>query len=205
MDLVPSSPAAVDADAMDEYDNLDPELDNLIATVTFNQTTGKASDLKDSGIIVHRCRLQVTSQACQTFITTPSYVYDGRGISAATLTRFLDQSWWDSQAAYTDELVSSPMAVSAPSSSVGLQVTLPPAPAPPPTGVDVACVGVQAPSVWWVLTRGVRPGIYSTRLECTAYVLGVPGAVFNVFTTAEEAEGAWAHAQAENFIRIVHA
>ncbi|KAF7797727.1 hypothetical protein EIP86_008927 [Pleurotus ostreatoroseus] len=42
-------------------------------------------------------------------------------------------------------------------------------------------------------------------LECAAHVLGVPGAVFNVFATWEEAEGAWAHAQAENFIRIVDA
>ncbi|KAF7798549.1 hypothetical protein EIP86_009771 [Pleurotus ostreatoroseus] len=44
MDSVPSVSVAVGSQDVDEYDSLDPELDNLIATVTFNETTGEASD-----------------------------------------------------------------------------------------------------------------------------------------------------------------
>ncbi|KAF7790582.1 hypothetical protein EIP86_001538 [Pleurotus ostreatoroseus] len=54
-----------------------------------------------------------------------------------------------------------------------------------------------------VVFRGRSYGVFSDWLECAAHVLGVPGAVFNVFATREEADGAWAHAQMENFIRIV--
>ncbi|KAJ7665346.1 hypothetical protein DFH06DRAFT_1323741 [Mycena polygramma] len=48
--------------------------------------------------------------------------------------------------------------------------------------------------LWYVVCRGVEPGIYRSHLECSLNVTGVRGSLFRAFETAEEAEAAFASA-----------
>ncbi|KAF7797136.1 hypothetical protein EIP86_008328 [Pleurotus ostreatoroseus] len=168
------SSAAVGQDDDDAfYDKLDPELDRLIATVTFNRTTGECSSLEGTDIVMHPCGLQVMSQGCQTYFTRPSYTYDGRAVSSTALIKYLEQSDWDSIAEHTDMAAMTPQSVASSSSSLGLHYIISPT-------IDVACVGVHARSLWWVLTRGVLPGIYPSR---TALIEAACGAIDPVFSS----------------------
>ncbi|KAJ7908091.1 hypothetical protein B0H13DRAFT_2331758 [Mycena leptocephala] len=48
-----------------------------------------------------------------------------------------------------------------------------------------------SPSVWYVVTCGVNPGIYSSGLECHLNIAGVSGAAHKTFQSRHEAEAAF--------------
>ncbi|KAJ7661508.1 hypothetical protein DFH06DRAFT_1129606 [Mycena polygramma] len=57
--------------------------------------------------------------------------------------------------------------------------------------------------VWYVVCRGVEPGVYRSYLECSLNITGVKGNLFSSFATREEAEWAFASALKMSWVRSI--
>ncbi|KAF8327111.1 hypothetical protein F5887DRAFT_924981 [Amanita rubescens] len=73
-----------------------------------------------------------------------------------------------------------------------------------PTPADVRARYEEMPSTasktWFVVTRGRLPGVYATWMETSPLVIGVSRAVFNKYTTKEEALAAYGAAWASGHV-----
>ncbi|KAJ7062986.1 hypothetical protein B0H15DRAFT_807851 [Mycena belliarum] len=58
-------------------------------------------------------------------------------------------------------------------------------------------------SRWYVVCRGVRPGVYHSYLECSLNTSGVPGNLCNAFDTQAEAEQAFTQAEEQRLVRAI--
>ncbi|KAJ7771302.1 hypothetical protein DFH07DRAFT_1057672 [Mycena maculata] len=57
--------------------------------------------------------------------------------------------------------------------------------------------------VWYVVCCGITPGVYCSYLECSLNVSGVRGALFNTFTTLEEAQEAFKDASSRGLTKFL--
>ncbi|KAJ7829915.1 hypothetical protein B0H13DRAFT_1655410, partial [Mycena leptocephala] len=57
--------------------------------------------------------------------------------------------------------------------------------------------------VWYVVCRGIAPGVYRSTLECSLNISGVKGNLFSSFTNQEEAESAYRQALAQGWVRTL--
>ncbi|KAJ7226777.1 hypothetical protein GGX14DRAFT_555364 [Mycena pura] len=56
---------------------------------------------------------------------------------------------------------------------------------------------------WYVVCRGVVPGVYRSYLECSLHTSGVKGNLYKAFDTREEAEAAYSQALQEEFVMCI--
>ncbi|KAJ6518337.1 hypothetical protein C8R47DRAFT_1205393 [Mycena vitilis] len=68
----------------------------------------------------------------------------------------------------------------------------PAAPTTPSTTYIENPLNVGVDGLWYVVCRGVQPGIYRSHLECSLNITGVKGNLFSSFDTFQEAESAFA-------------
>ncbi|KAJ7656856.1 hypothetical protein DFH06DRAFT_1328403 [Mycena polygramma] len=64
-------------------------------------------------------------------------------------------------------------------------------------------LNVGSDGLWYVVCRGVQPGIYRSHLECSLNVTGVKGNLFSAFDTFEEAESAFAGVVKAKLVRKI--
>ncbi|KAJ7617993.1 hypothetical protein FB45DRAFT_1034231 [Roridomyces roridus] len=121
------------------------------------------------------------SQATQQFRFSLFQGYQSSTVAAAAFDYALDHGWVSTQATLAT--------VPVPRASV-------PGPIAVATGPEPAPLSRRAvDDLWYIVYRGVHPGIFPTFLECALNVLGYEGAVHESVHTFAEAQAKFARAQ----------
>ncbi|KAJ6455639.1 hypothetical protein C8R47DRAFT_1228136 [Mycena vitilis] len=81
--------------------------------------------------------------------------------------------------------------------------TPPPASPSPSTTYAENPLNAGSEGLWYVVCRGVQPGVYRSHLECSLNITGVKGNLFASFETLEEAETAFAGVVKSNLVRKI--